>query len=63
MYLPLNLIPVVGPFMYLVLQGRRDGRRAHRRYFQLKGMREVQIDTWVERRVGEYTRLVITYSV
>ncbi len=56
MYLPLNLIPLVGPLVYLVVQGRRGGRRAHRRYFQLKGWRRPQIDEWVQKRAAEYTR-------
>jgi hypothetical protein len=56
MYLPLNLIPLVGPLVYLVVKGRRDGRRAHRRYFQLKSLRASQIDEWVEKRAAEYTR-------
>jgi hypothetical protein len=56
MYLPLNLIPLVGPLVYLVARGRSNGRLAHGRYFQLKGMRGTQVDGWVEKRAGEYTR-------
>jgi hypothetical protein len=58
MYLPLNLIPLVGPLVYLVARGRGAGRLAHARYFQLKGMRRPEVDEWVERRAAEYTRLV-----
>jgi hypothetical protein len=54
-YLPLNLIPLVGPVIYLSLQARRYGPQAHARYFQLKGMNRSQREEWVKTRIPEYT--------
>lgn len=56
LYLPLNLIPVVGTAMFVVLQGRRYGPQAHSRYFQLKGMSSSQRQEVVERQQAAYTR-------
>jgi hypothetical protein len=55
MYLPLNFIPVVGTFMFILLQGKRSGPSAHARYFQLKGMSKQRREEWVEKRRGAYT--------
>ena len=38
MYLPLNLVPVVGTAIFMLLQGKRAGPHAHARYFQLKSL-------------------------
>jgi hypothetical protein len=54
-YLPLNLIPLVGPIIYLSLQARRYGPQAHARYFQLKGMNKRQREEWVKSHIPEYT--------
>lgn len=58
MYLPLNLIPVVGTIAFVVLQGRKNGPNANSRYFQLKGMNSSQKDKFVEERQGAYTGYV-----
>jgi hypothetical protein len=54
-YLPLNLIPLVGPVIYLALQARRVGPQAHARYFQLKGFSRNQREEFVKSRIPEYT--------
>jgi hypothetical protein len=56
MYLPLNLIPVVGTILFFILQGRRLGPTAHLRYYQLKGMSEREKEEWIENRKAAYTR-------
>ncbi|KAF2764414.1 hypothetical protein EJ03DRAFT_28097 [Teratosphaeria nubilosa] len=55
MYLPLNFIPVVGTVAFVVLQGKKYGPSAHKRYFQLKGMNKAQQERFVEERKGAYT--------
>jgi len=55
MYLPLNLIPVVGPILFILLQARKLGPQAHSRYFQLKGMNTRQKEEWLEARKAQYT--------
>lgn len=54
-YLPLNFIPIVGPAVFVILQGKRTGPNAHSRYFQLKGMNNMQKERHVEERRGAYT--------
>ncbi|KAE8353240.1 hypothetical protein BDV28DRAFT_165066 [Aspergillus coremiiformis] len=56
-YLPLNLIPVVGTALYAYTQGKKLGPMAHTRYFQLKGWSEKEKDAWVEKNRGAYTGL------
>ena len=56
MYLPLNFIPVVGTVMFVVLQGKRAGPAAHRRYYQLKQWNSSQIQQHVEEYKAAYTR-------
>lgn len=55
MYLPLNFIPVVGTFVFLVLQGRSRGRRVHSRYFQLKKWPEARQSDWLRIHIAPYT--------
>jgi len=55
MYLPLNLIPIVGPAVYLVALARRSGGTVHRRYFQLKGMGSRQREDWIQQKRAAYT--------
>lgn len=54
-YLPLNLIPVVGPLIYIILQGKNNGPGAHGRYFQLKGWSNSQREAHIERNRAGYT--------
>lgn len=62
MYLPLNFIPVVGTFIFIVLQGKRTGPAAHDRYFQLKGMSKTQREDHVQQNRGAYTAYVMLRS-
>lgn len=55
LYLPLNLIPVVGTVLYITVQGKRVGPTLHQRYFQLKGWNAQQRDEWVKKHQGAYT--------
>ena len=55
LYLPLNLIPVVGTAMYVAVQGKRAGPGLHDRYFQLKGWNSDQREEWVAKNRGAYT--------
>nr|POE48362.1 outer spore wall protein rrt8 [Quercus suber] len=63
MYLPLNLIPVVGTVAFVILQGRKNGPSAHSRYFQLKGMTQTQKEEHVEERKGAYTSFGIAATL
>lgn len=54
-YLPLNLIPVVGTVLYVAIQGKRVGPVLHARYFQLKGWNSRERDEWVEKNRAAYT--------
>ena len=55
MYLPLNLIPVVGTILFVGMQGKRTGPFLHARYFELKGMSQKQRAEYIEERRGAYT--------
>jgi hypothetical protein len=55
LYLPLNMIPVVGTVLFVILQGRKFGPTAHARYFQLKQMQKREREDFVERRKAAYT--------
>ncbi|KAJ5732641.1 hypothetical protein N7493_004122 [Penicillium malachiteum] len=59
LYLPLNLIPVVGTVIYVAVQGKKIGPGLHSRYFQLKGWNSKQRDEWVEKNRASYTGLGI----
>ena len=54
LYLPLNMIPVVGTVLFVVLQGRKFGPTAHARYFQLKQMKKREREEFVEKRKAAY---------
>lgn len=56
LYLPLNFVPVVGPLVYVVVQGKRIGPSAHDRYFQLKGWDRRRREEWLRVHAPEYTR-------
>ncbi|KAJ5673887.1 hypothetical protein N7462_009326 [Penicillium macrosclerotiorum] len=62
-YLPLNLIPVVGTVLYITMQGKKMGPTLHARYFQLKGWNTRQRDEWVAKNRGAYTGLGIASFV
>jgi hypothetical protein len=54
LYLPLNLIPIVGTVMFIILQGKRHGPAAHARYFQLKQWSSSQREAFVEQNRAAY---------
>ncbi|KAJ5896906.1 uncharacterized protein N7473_006305 [Penicillium subrubescens] len=56
-YLPLNLIPVVGTVLYITVQGKRVGPQLHTRYFELKGWNARQREEWIANNRGAYTGL------
>lgn len=58
LYLPLNLIPVVGTVLYIFMQGKRAGPVLHARYFQLKGWDSTMREEWVKKNQGAYTGCV-----
>jgi len=53
--LPLNFIPVVGPIVFLIIQGRRSGPSYHARYFQLKSFSNVDREQFVTKHKPGYT--------
>ena len=53
-FLPLNLIPVVGTAVFLVIQGRKTGPDWHSRYFQLKGFSKDAREDWIAKHRGAY---------
>lgn len=53
--LPLNLIPVAGTPIFLVLTGYRAGPFHHWRYFKLLGFSKRERKTYVERKKLKYT--------
>jgi hypothetical protein len=61
LYLPLNFIPVVGTLLFLALSGRRGGRNALDRYFELKGFTAREKEEWLEGHEGDYIRYVHTH--
>jgi hypothetical protein len=55
LYLPLNMIPIVGTALFILLQARRYGPNAHARYYQLKGWNTKEKEEWIEKRQAAYT--------
>ncbi|KAI5286254.1 hypothetical protein KEM52_002069, partial [Ascosphaera acerosa] len=53
--LPLNLLPLAGPVLFLVLTGYRAGPLHHHRYFVLRGMDRAARRAWRRRRRVRYT--------
>ncbi|KAG5982389.1 hypothetical protein E4U55_001983 [Claviceps digitariae] len=51
-FLPLNLVPYVGTFAFIMITGTRLGKLAHYRWFQLRGLskaeskQEIKLLTW-----------------
>ena len=55
LFLPLNLIPVVGTPFFLVLTGARAGPLHHWRYFKLLGLTKKERKEVIRRRGWKYT--------
>ncbi|BFZ54899.1 hypothetical protein PYCC9005_001936 [Savitreella phatthalungensis] len=58
--IPLNLIPVVGSMVFLIINGRRAGPRFLARYFQLKQYTEQAKKQQAEQRTGALTSFGVT---
>jgi hypothetical protein len=56
--LPLNFIPWVGGFMFLILTGYRAGPLHHYRYFKLRGMEKDEKKRFIKQKKGRYTMSV-----
>jgi len=54
-FLPLNLIPVAGTPMFLVITGYRAGPLHHWRYFKLMGFTKKERRAFIKRRQLKYT--------
>lgn len=54
-FLPFNLIPVVGTPVFLILTGYRAGPLHHWRYFKLLGLSKKERQTVIKRRKLPYT--------
>ncbi|KAI5121863.1 hypothetical protein M0805_001071 [Coniferiporia weirii] len=61
--LPLNLIPLFGTAVFLVVQGRRTGPIYHSRYFQLKGFDNTQKESFIQSHKGGYIAFGTTAMV
>ena len=53
-FLPLNLIPVVGMPAFILITGSRLGKLAHHRWFQLRGLNKKETKLEIRRRSWEY---------
>jgi hypothetical protein len=58
LFLPLNLIPVVGTPFFLVLTGARAGPFHHWRYFKLLGLTKKERKEAIRKRGWKYTWFV-----
>jgi uncharacterized protein involved in cysteine biosynthesis len=54
-FLPLNLIPLVGTPAFLILTGARAGPLHHWRYFKLMGLTKKERNAYIRRRNWKYT--------
>ena len=54
-FLPLNLIPVAGTPMFLLLTGYRAGPLQHWRYFKLLGLTKKERNAFIKQRRLQYT--------
>jgi uncharacterized protein involved in cysteine biosynthesis len=55
LFLPLNLIPLVGTPAFLILTGARAGPLHHWRYFKLRGLTKKERNREIKGRRGKYT--------
>lgn len=62
MTLPLNIVPVIGPFCFMSIQALFTGGSAHRRYFQLYNWTPAQRQRRVETYFWQYERFGIVSS-
>lgn len=50
----LHFIPFAGPVILILIDGPKHGKKAHQRYFELKGMDEKAVKSWVSDRRAQY---------
>lgn len=62
MTLPLNIVPVIGPFCFIAIQALFTGGTAHRRYFQLYNWSPAQRQRRIETYFWQYERFGIVAS-
>ncbi|KAJ4247762.1 hypothetical protein NW762_012970 [Fusarium torreyae] len=53
-FLPLNLVPVVGTPAFIIITGTRLGKLAHYRWFQIKGLSKLEQKQALRERAWEY---------
>jgi hypothetical protein len=53
-FLPLNLIPWVGPPAFILITGTRLGKLSHYRWFRLRGLTKDQSKSEIRNRVWDY---------
>ncbi|KAL5531566.1 hypothetical protein ACEPAG_4443 [Sanghuangporus baumii] len=61
--LPLNLIPLVGTAVFLVLQGRKIAPSYHSRYYQLKSFDDTQRESFIKQNKGGYIAFGTTANI
>ncbi len=53
-FLPLNLVPIIGAPAFIIITGTRLGKLAHYRWFQLRGLNKKEIKREIRLRTWEY---------
>ncbi|KAL5598327.1 hypothetical protein BROUX41_003614 [Berkeleyomyces rouxiae] len=62
-YLPLNMIPLAGPGLSVIMQARSGGGECHDRYFQLKGWRHEYTNAYIRLNGGSYGMFALVDSL
>lgn len=53
-FLPLNLIPIIGMPAFILITGSRLGKLSHHRWFQLRGLNKKETKAEIKKRSWEY---------
>ena len=53
-FLPLNLIPIVGTPMFIIITGTRLGKLSHHRWYKLRGLTKEETKQEIKARTWEY---------
>jgi uncharacterized protein involved in cysteine biosynthesis len=53
-FLPLNLIPIVGTPMFIIITGTRLGKLSHYRWYKLRGLTKDEAKQEIKARTWEY---------
>jgi len=62
-YLPLNLIPIVGTVGFVLAQSRDRGQSVHNRYFQLKNWPSSRTSDWLKKNAAPYASFGIVATL